>query len=281
MPVAPTPDKQGANWRKHLVQVLTMLAVVYVMIAVGVMVLQRRLIYFPTKMNSVLAEALAAKEGFRPWLNSSGELIGWNMASRGTATGTVLVVHGNAGCALDRGYLVKPLHDAAALDVYVLEYPGYGSRTGSPSQHSILAAAEQAFALLPKQLPVYIVSESLGAGVAAHLAKVDGRHVSGLMFFVPYDKLASVGQRQMRFLPVSWLLWDRFEPSEWLKDYRGPAGFVLAGADQVIPPEFGRRLYDGYRGPKRLQLVPGAGHNDVATQSSDWWREVLSFWQHP
>src|SRR6266536_2768161 len=129
MLVAPTPDKQGANWRKHLVQVLTMLAVVYVMIAVGVMVLQRRLIYFPTKMNSVLAEALAAKEGFRPWLNSSGELIGWNMASRGTATGTVLVVHGNAGCALDRGYLVKPPHDAAARDVYVLEPTAYGEHT--------------------------------------------------------------------------------------------------------------------------------------------------------
>ena len=120
-----------------MVQVLIILAVVYVMIGVGVMVLQRRLIYFPTKTNSVLAAALAAKEGFRPWLNSSGELIGWNMASRGTATGTVLVVHGNAGCALDRSYLVKPLHDAAPLDVYVLEYPGYGSRGGSPSQHSI------------------------------------------------------------------------------------------------------------------------------------------------
>ena len=85
------------------------------MIGVGVMVLQRRLIYFPTKMNSVLAEGLAAKEGFRPWLNSSGELVGWNMASRGTATGTVLVVHGNAGCALDRIYLVEPIHDAALL----------------------------------------------------------------------------------------------------------------------------------------------------------------------
>ena len=149
------------------------------------------------------------------------------------------------------------------------------------SQHSILAAAEQAFTLLPKQLPVYIVSESLGAGVAAHLAKVNGRDVSGLMFFAPYDKLVSVGQRHMRFLPVSWLLWDRFEPSEWLREYRGPAGFVLAGADQVIPSELGRRLYDSYRGPKRLQLVPGAGHNDVATQSSDWWREAFSFWQHP
>ena len=68
-----------------MVQVLTILAVVYVMIGVGVMVLQRRLIYFPTKMNSVLARALAAKEGFRPWLNIdlwTARALFWNTASQ-------------------------------------------------------------------------------------------------------------------------------------------------------------------------------------------------------
>src|SRR5258706_11921639 len=138
-------------------------------------------------MSPALAEPLAAKEGLRPWRNRAGELIGWNLPCRGTPTASILVAHGNAGWAVDRTYLAQPLHDAAALDVYLLEYPGYGARPGSPSQRTILKAADDAFASVPKHLPIYLVSESLGAGVAAHLAKGNPGLVSGMLLFVPYD----------------------------------------------------------------------------------------------
>ena len=144
---------------------------------------------------------------------------------------------------------------------------------------SFLAAGEEAFASLPDRMRIHVVSESLGAGVAAHLAKVYGDRVSGLMMFAPYNNLVSVGQRQMPFLPVALILRDRFNPAEWLKDYRGPLSIMVAGADEVIPADLGRKLHDGYAGPKRLQVVPGAHHNDIAEQSPEWWKEVLSFWQ--
>jgi pimeloyl-ACP methyl ester carboxylesterase len=101
----------------------------------------------------------------------------------------------------------------------------------------------------------------------------------GLALLAPYDDLASVGQRQMPYLPVSWLLRDRFTPALWLKDYRGQVMLLVAGADEIIPREFALRLHDGYAGPKRLQVIEGAGHNDVAEQPSIWWQEVLKFWQ--
>jgi fermentation-respiration switch protein FrsA (DUF1100 family) len=116
-------------------------------------------------------------------------------------------------------------------------------------------------------------------GTAAYLAQKHGGQIAGLMLLVPYNDLASVAQRQMPFFPVCLLLWDRFNPAEWLKDYRGPVAVVLAGADNVIPPEFGRRLHDTYAGPKSFEIVPGAGHNDVASQSPAWWRETFAFWQ--
>jgi len=91
--------------------------------------------------------------------------------------------------------------------------------------------------------------------------------------------LASVAQAKMPFLPAWLLLWDRFDPEDWLKDYHGPVKIVLAGADEIIPTRFGRRLFDSYTGPKTLQIVPGAHHNDVAAQPPEWWQETFSFWQ--
>jgi pimeloyl-ACP methyl ester carboxylesterase len=258
---------------------LTTLLVLYLLLCVAGCAWQRRLIYFPTKLDLRVADQMAAKEGFQPWRNQAGDVIGWKLAASASPTGSVLVVHGNAGCALNRGYIARPIHEAAARDVYVLEYPGYGARGGSPSMKSFLAAGEEAFGLLPSNMPIHLVSESLGAGVAAHLAKVHGTRVSGLMMFAPYNNLASVGQRQMPFLPVRLILRDRFNPAEWLKDYHGPVSILLADSDEVIPPDFGRKLHDSYAGPKRLQVIEGARHNDIAEQSPEWWRDVFSFWQ--
>lgn len=260
---------------------LTALLVFYILLCVGGCALQRRLIYFPTRMDAQAAGQMAGREGFQPWRNKGGEIIGWKLPASASPTGSVLVVHGNAGCALNRGYIARPIHEAASRDVYVLEYPGYGARVGSPSMKSFLAAGEEAFALLPSSMPIYIVSESLGAGVASHLAKTHGDRVSGLMMFAPYNNLVSVGRRQMPFLPVSLILRDRFDPAAWLKEYRGPVSILLAGADEVIPSDLGRKLHDGYGGPKRLQVIEEAGHNDIAEQSPEWWRDVFAFWQQP
>lgn len=46
----------------------------------------------------------------------------------------------------------------------------------------------------------------------------------------------------MPIFPVRLLLWDRFDPRGWLKNYHGPVKIALAGKDGVIPMKFGRRL---------------------------------------
>lgn len=240
---------------------------------------QRKLLYYPTRHTVAAAERLAAQEGFVAWRNSGGEIVGWKIPAALPATGSVLIIHGNAGCALDRSYLARPIHEAGGLDVFVLEYPGYGARSGSPSLKSWLAAGEQAFALLPQHKPIYVVSESIGAGVAAHLAKTYPQGVAGMGMFVPYDSLPALAQSRMPLLLPYLFLRDRYQPAEWMKDYRGPVKVVVAERDEIIPAKFGQRLFDSYAGPKQLQVVPDARHNDVAEQPPEWWEGVFAFWQ--
>ncbi len=272
------------DWKKFnrsFFRVLQLLAIAYVLVLLAVLIFQRRLIYLPTRIPADVIESVAAGHGFTPWKNPSGQIIGWKIPARGTAAGSVLIVHGNAGCALSRDYIAQPIHDAAAVDVFVLEYPGYGARPGAPGKASLVAAAGEAFQLLPTNSPRYVVSESIGAGVACELAQRHPAEISGLALLVPYDRLASVAQKQMPFLPAYWLLLDRFNPAECLKHYHGPVKVVVAGADEILGAAAGRRLFADYAGPKSLQEFPRAGHNDIAGQPSAWWQEVFSFWNQP
>jgi len=251
----------------------------YLLMVLLVAVFQRHLLYLPTIITLDEARQYAVKSGLEPWLNAHGDIIGWHLPARSPANGSVMIVHGNGGTALRLADVAAAMRDSLNLDAYLLEYPGYGQRGGTPSESTLLAAADEGWETLPTNQPAYVVSESLGTGVAAHLAQKYTHHVAGLLLFVPYDRLASVAQNHYPFLPAYWLLVDRFAPVDWLADYHGPVKIVLAGQDEVIPVVRGQALYDGYRGPKSLQIIPGAGHGDTMEQSPQWWREVMEFWQ--
>jgi hypothetical protein len=270
------------RWKRTIWLMFTTFACGYSLLCVSGCALQRKLLYFPTKIPANGVVQAAAEHGFAPWKNSSDQIIGWTIPATGTVTGSVLIVHGNAGCAIDRDYLARPIHDAANVDVFVLEYPGYGAREGSPNKQNFIAAAEEAFQLLPTNSLRYVVSESIGTGVACELAKSHPQEIAGLALIVPYHNLASVAQRQIWFLPTYFLLLDRFNPQDCLKSYHGPVKFVVAGKDEIIGPASGLKLADSYNGPKELQVFPGAHHNEVSGQPASWWQEVFTFWeQHP
>lgn len=267
------------DWKKSSRRILITIVIIYGVVCVCVFLFQRSLMYFPTRIPANEVESAAKEHGFVPWKNPAGQIIGWKIPASGTATVSVLIVHGNAGSAVGRDYIAQPIHEATDVDVFVLEYPGYGAREGSPSKASMVVAAEEAFQLMRSDSPKYVVSESIGTGVACELAKNHPAEVAGMVLFVPYDNLASVAQRHMPFLPAYFLLLDRFNPAECLKSYHGPVQFIVAGADEILGPATGKKLFDGYAGPKNLQVIPGAHHNDVSSPPADWWRAVFKFWQ--
>jgi pimeloyl-ACP methyl ester carboxylesterase len=171
------------------------------------------------------------------------------------------------------------LQSVEPVDVYILEYPGFGPRPGSPSQRSLFQAAADAMDLLKKEGPVYLMGESLGTGVAAYIAGTYPELVRGVLLIAPYNNLSGVAQYHMPIFPVKWMLWDRFASETYLKNYHGPVGILLAGQDKVVPIRFGRKLYDGYQGPKRVWESPQAGHEDLLDHPENWWRELVEFWK--
>src|SRR5688572_6597306 len=232
---------------------------------------QRAMIYHPVRYAAGALDSVAFEQNLKPWLTKEGERIGWQRTTEAAGAAQVLIVHGNAGSALDRADFARALQCAGPMNVFILEYPGYGDRLGKPSQASLLEAAREAFQLLTNSRPLYIVGESLGTGVAAYLAGSFPEAVRGLLLFCPYNNLTDVARyHTMRLVPVSLLLRDRFPSDQWLQNYRGPVGILVAIEDRVVPARFGRRLYDSYGGPKKLWEIPNAGHNDVFERPEEW-----------
>ncbi|MDD5033522.1 MAG: alpha/beta fold hydrolase [Methylococcaceae bacterium] len=245
---------------------------------------QRQFIYFPAQQDLAQAEREAQRSGLEPWL-IDGRFVGWR-APPGTsqASASLLVFHGNAGAASQRHHF-RDLFQKIALDpefdVYLLEYPGYGPRPGSPSEQTLLQAADEAIERLHRQGPLFLVGESLGSAVAALAGARRTDEVQGMLLITPFTNLFAVARHYYPLLPNGFLR-DGYRADQALEHFPGPVAFLIAGHDTVIPPALGQKLFDGFSGRKSLWIDQDADHNSLDYDPSHpRWREIVRFLLKP
>ena len=213
------------------------------------------------------------------WLDKEGKPIGW--MSRGSDGDIpVVILQGNAGHAIDRLALTGRLRAAGAHgQIGVVDYPGYGSAPGAPSQSSLTQAALRAVDAMPGR--VVVVGESLGTGVAAQAVKQRPEKIQGVILITPFESMTAAAAHHYPWLPVRLLLLDRFDSAAALRAFSSPVAIILAEKDETTPPDGARRLFARINGPKRLWEVPSSGHNAAASNLADKdWREVWKFVSH-
>jgi uncharacterized protein len=225
---------------------------------------QRRLQYFPTHRD------LEGKgdDIFRPWRDRAGNFLGYVREGH-SPTRVVMLFHGNGGEALDREWIAELAPDQD-LVLILPEYPGYGGRTGSYSERTIYEAAEKAYdeAALQWTLPITVIGESLGSGVAAYLG--GKRAVDRLALISAFSSLVDAAEIHYRYLPVRWLLQDRYDSAKHLSGRSIPLYLIHGTLDEIIPVGLARKLFEEYAGKaKKLTEVPGYGHNNIPSAIVD------------
>ena len=274
------PAPKSVNFSRLLRLLLLGCLALYLAICAFMAIEQRKFIYFPLRLTRESVDQQARAAGLERWKNSSGEFVGLKHPSpKQPAAGSVLIVYGNGSHAAGCANYADDLQKIAAFDIFILEYPGYADRPGSPSQRSLFQAADEAFQLLATNEPIFLFGESLGSGVAAHLAGEYSNRVAGVILLSPFNRLTDVAQQHMPLLPVRLLLVDRFPSADYLRNYHGPVGVSVDGRDTVVPEQFGLRLYDSYAGPKKLWKFPQGQHIEIAEPPEKFWKEVVEFWQ--
>ncbi|MBM3803938.1 MAG: alpha/beta hydrolase [Acidimicrobiia bacterium] len=188
----------------------------------------------------------------------------------------VLMLHGNAGHRGHRLDWARGFHELG-FGVLLLDYRGYGGSDGSPTEEGLYLDAEAAVAWLRRRPGGMIyLGESLGSGPAIELAL---RHPpAALILHAPLASAVDVGRAAYPYLPVSWLLKDRYENDRKIGKVASPILVIHGERDSVVPLEQGRRLFDLSPGPKEWLSVPKAGHNDLAyTGGERYWSAIRAF----
>ena len=237
---------------------------------VGVMyVFQRSLMYFPDKSAIQPAHAGVPDMTVRTLTTEDGvELVTWyRPATAGRST--IAYFHGNGGHIADRAFRVRPFLDAG-YGVLLLSYRGYGGSGGSPTEAGLYADGGAALTFLKddgvRSDHVVLFGESLGSAIAIHVA--GEASVGALILEAPFTSAVDVGRAAYPFLPVAWLLKDRYLSIDKIAAIGAPLLIVHGEADRTVPVRHGRRLLEAAKAPKQGVFLPGAGHNDLPRHGS-------------
>jgi fermentation-respiration switch protein FrsA (DUF1100 family) len=252
--------------RVPTVRTLMQIAALLVLLAFALWAGQRWLIYFPEReLPPPQAVGLPTAEPIAFSTEDDLHLEGWFVHPAGPPTGqTVIVFNGNAGNRAYRAPLAAALARAGHA-VLLFDYRGYGGNPGLPSERGLARdarAALQALLSRPDVDPARIVyfGESIGTAVAVRLAAERPPHA--LILRSPFTSLVDVGRHHYPFLPVQWMLRDRFHTIDRITAVRAPLLVVAGTDDHIVPHEMSEALYAAAAEPKWLATIEGADHND-------------------
>lgn len=243
-----------------------MLVGIIVVVTGGLWALQRQLIYFPDRTPVRPAGEVLPGARDVALTTSDGLTLGaWFVPARPGADRdlAVLVAPGNGGNRAGRAGLAEELR-RRGFAVLLLEYRGYGGNPGDPSEEGLARDADAAVAGLadlgyPADRVVYL-GESLGTGVVTALAT--RTEPAGLVLRSPFTSLTAVGEHHYPWLPVRWLLRDRFAVEEHVARLDVPIVVVHGTADSVVPSRLSAEVAAAAERLVAEVVLPGVDHND-------------------
>lgn len=304
-------EEGGVPWRIGRLTRLRRLAVIILLTYVGVCViiglLQRHLIYFPTRDYDATPRDVGLEFEDLTLSTADGVSIAAWYVPHPEPKGSLIFCHGNAGNMSDRLHSIKLLH-GMGVNVLVFDYRGFGRSEGRPSEQGTYSDAVAVWRYLVEtrgELPgrVILFGRSLGGAVAIELAlRVElgeitappdespfrrdvirqpepgaaptGRTPGALVVESTFTSLLDIGRLHYPLLPVRWLLTYRYESIAKVARIRCPKCFFHGKEDKLIPFENGLKLFEAASEPKRFIETPG-GHNDAGFTYSPEYSDQL------
>ncbi len=295
LPRMPPPEPNNSTiprttrlWR-WIWRVVRSILIVYTVIVAMLAGFQRSLIYGPKRVSAQemrLAGVDFEAESVEIRSHDNITLHGWKLRgwSHQAVNGNIPdsrsrpVILYFCGNAMHRAYRRQEFELLARLgvDVYCFDYRGYGENSGSPTETDLAKDAHAAWNYLTADQGIaasriVLFGESLGGGVATRLAAElceGGEIPGGLILRSTFTSLTDVAQRLFWWLPVRYVLLDRFPSSERIDNVSCPILVLHGDQDSLIPIEIGQQLFSAAPREsrsgvaKRFVPLPGADHND-------------------
>jgi uncharacterized protein len=155
------------------------------------------------------------------------------------------------------------------IGVLLVEYPGYGRSTGSPSEESIRIAMDSAYDRIATdsrvdRTRIFGFGQSLGGGAICLLAKD-----RPLRAMILQSTFSSLDIFAAGYWAPAFLLHSHFNNISTVSQFAGPILVIHGRQDRLIPLEEGRRL--AAASPKSVFKIYDCGHGC-------WDPDRLAFW---
>jgi uncharacterized protein len=222
---------------------------------------QERLLFRPTVWPTQHQWRLPA-DTHEVWLDVPGaRLNAWHLRLP-NPDGVVFFLHGNAG-SLDSWFVNPEFYKSLNLDLFMIDYRGYGKSSGRiQSEAQLHADVRAAWAHVAPQYAGkkhVLLGRSLGSGLAAALAADVQPNLTILVS--AYASMADVARDHYPWVPAAALRYP-LRTDLMLPRIKGQLLLIHGAQDQVIAPSHSQRLRALV--PRAgLLLLPQAGHNDL------------------
>jgi pimeloyl-ACP methyl ester carboxylesterase len=289
------PRHREGGWIGGLRRMIVHVLIIYVCMVSLIVLFQRKLIYHPSRTGRLLAADARVRHGgvhdIAVTTHDGLTLHGWHFLPSGTACSSrdecdehlkrakwvVLYFHGNA---MDRKVREHDcdIFTRNGTDVFHFDYRGYGDNPGSPNERDIIEDAKTMwkYAVEVRGVPaskIVVFGESLGGGVATQLAAhacETGKPPAALILTGTFSSLVDAGAHHYWWIPVRWLLWDRYDSVSYAPRVTCPVLQFHGRKDRIVPVELRERLHAAFPETSESgvakQWVEFArnGHNDVS-----------------
>jgi fermentation-respiration switch protein FrsA (DUF1100 family) len=253
--------------RRLLTMVLVAVAAGFLVVAVGIRIIENHLIYFPPRY----PVGFPSPQTYQPevedvWLRTAdGVKINAFYHSNPASKQVLLWFHGNAE---NIGYGLAQMRVLATIgtNIFAVDYRGYGKSEGKPDEAGLYEDADAAYDYLLNQRhfraqDIIIYGHSLGGAVAVNLAS--RRPCGGLIVQSSFTSARAMARRMFSLPLIEYVVKSRFDSLQKIRDVHVPILIVHGTRDEVAPFEMGQQLFAAAHEPKRFFPIAGAGHNDV------------------
>ena len=249
------------KFRNNLLLFFHIIILIYFLILVFLYFYQRNLMYHPSENNYLDDEVSVRIEKVKINIKDNIELLGWYHEKDLKKNKTILFFHGNAGSLENRIHKLNHFREMN-VNFLIIAWRGFSGNKGKPSEKGLYEDGKSAINWLfnkgVEEEKIIIYGESLGTGVATHLSQ--NKNFAGIILETPFTSMIDAAKIFYPYIPVGLLLKDKFDNKNKIKNIRSPVLVMHGEADQIVPFDMGKKIYEIANEPKYSYFTKHDNH---------------------
>ena len=244
-------NKIFKNFGVYFLQFILTIFAIYFLVLVFLYFYQRNLLYHPNENNYSEDKISVDIEKVKIETLDNIKLLGWYHEKNLKDYKTLVYFHGNAGSLENRIHKLNHFQNMN-INFLIIAWRGFNGNKGKPSERGLYLDGKSTIDWLIKkgvnEENIILYGESLGTGVATHLAQ--NKNYAGVILETPFTSMVDAAKNFYPYIPINLLLKDKFENFKKVKNINIPILVMHGEIDQIVPFSMGKKIYEIANNPK-------------------------------